>query len=269
MGLDTMSEGALFEYFGRVEIIHLLERTDRLQALRSELTGVGLDIDGPKVFIPNAPRPESANGFPSRGVYGNFLSHLDIIQRAYRDGLDSVLVLEDDALFSHAFNRYQATIADCLRTHDWDELFLGHSITSGLPVSRSGLVKLSGDFLWAHCYAVHRRAMPALIEYFQQTIERPAGHKEGGKMYVDAAHTLFRRQHPDMIFLVSSPCMSIQKGSPSGLNSAHWYDKSWATTAFTATARNIRDACWRRGLINVGPKGTSRSTVLSAVPWRD
>ena len=83
-----MTEGPLFEYFGRVEIIHLPERTDRLQALCSELASVGLNIDSSRVLIPHAPRPENANGFPSRGVYGNFLSHLDIIQRAYRDGLD-------------------------------------------------------------------------------------------------------------------------------------------------------------------------------------
>src|SRR5437016_1620214 len=125
-----MFKGALFEYFDRVEIIHLPERTDRLEALRNELARVGLDIDSPKVAIPDAPRPETANGFPSRGVYGNFLSHLDIIQRAYEDGLDSVLVLEDDALFSHSFNRYQTTIARNLGMYEWDELFLGHSISS-------------------------------------------------------------------------------------------------------------------------------------------
>ena len=86
-------------------------------------------------------------------------------------------------------------------------------------------------------------------------------------MYVDAAHTLFRRQYPETICLVSSPCMSIQKGSPSSLNSSHWYDRSWVTAALTATARNLRDACWRHGLITVGPKGENLSTVSSAMPW--
>ena len=65
------------------------------------------------------------------------------------------MVLEVDALFSHAFNRHQATIANFLRTHNWDVLFSGHCIARQLPASSTGLVKLSGDFLWAHCYAVH------------------------------------------------------------------------------------------------------------------
>lgn len=262
-----MYKGALFEYFDRIEIIHLPERTDRLAALRAELARVGLDIDGAKVRIPTAPRSETTNGFPSRGVYGNFLSHLDIIERAYQDGLNSVLVLEDDALFSHSFNRRQASIAGHLRTHEWDELFLGHSITSGLPSSKSGLVKLSGDFLWAHCYAVHRRIMPRMVEYLRQTIERPAGHPDGGKLYIDAAHTLFRRRNPDIICLVSSPCLSIQKGSQSSLNSAPWYDRSGPGRALSAMARNVRDEFWRRGLISVGPKGEVSTTVVSATPW--
>jgi glycosyl transferase, family 25 len=264
-----MTKGALFEYFDRIEIIHLPERTDRFAALRSELAHVGLDIDGPKVRIPKAPRSETTNGFPSRGVYGNFLSHLDIIERAYQDGLNSVLVLEDDALFSNSFNRRQASIAGHLRTHDWDELFLGHSITSGLPSSKSGLVKLSGDFLWAHCYAVHRRIMPRMVEYFRETIERPAGHPDGGKLYIDAAHTLFRRRNPEIICLVSSPCLSIQKGSQSSLNSVPWYFRLGPTRTLAAMARNVRDECWRRGMIRVGPKGEVTSTVVSATPWPD
>jgi glycosyl transferase, family 25 len=264
-----MSRAVLFDYFERVSIIHLRERTDRAKALRSELAFVGLDMDDPKVSIPDAPKPDTTNGFSSRGVYGNFLSHLDIIRRAYEDGLDAVLVLEDDALFGHSFNRHQATIANYLRQNPWDQLFLGHSITTGLPASSSGLVRFTGDFLWAHCYAVHRRIMPRMIEYFQQTIERPAGDPDGGKMYIDAAHTFFRKRNPEIICLISSPCMCIQRGSQSSLNSPPWYDRTGLTTGLAAMARNVRDECWRRGLIGVGPKGDVKSTIASAIPWPD
>lgn len=261
-----MPSGALFEYFDRIAIIHLPERTDRLQALRGELARVGLDIGSSKVSIPATPMPQDANGFPSRGVYGNFLSHLDIIQRAYDDDLESVLVLEDDAIFSRRFNRMQPVLAESLRANAWDEAFIGHSISSGLPRSSSGLVRFSGDFLWAHCYAVHRRAMPRLIDYFLKVIERPGGHPEGGKMYVDAAHNLFRRQNPDIVCLVSAPCLSVQKGSRSSLGSTK-VDKTTFLQILAPPARTIRDELWRYGLVPIAPKGDCLTRVGSAQSW--
>src|SRR5437764_11856657 len=153
---ENMPDLTLFDYFGRVAIIHLPERIDRCRSLKAELSSVGLDIHDPKVTIPAAPVPQDPNGFPSRGVYGNFLSHLGILEQAYSDGIESVLILEDDAIFSKAFNRSQSRIALYLRENVWDQVYIGHSIAAKLPPAPSGLVKFHGNFFWAHCYAVHR-----------------------------------------------------------------------------------------------------------------
>ena len=80
----------ILDYFDRMAIIHLPDREDRFRALRAELSRIGIDINDPKVVIPHAPMPESANGYKSRGVYGSFLSHLEILEAAYRDGLETV-----------------------------------------------------------------------------------------------------------------------------------------------------------------------------------
>jgi glycosyl transferase, family 25 len=243
---------SILDYFDRLAIIHLPQRQDRFRALRSELSRISIDINGPKVTIPSAPVPESANGFPSRGVYGNFLSHLEIIESAYRDGLDSVWVLEDDAIFSRRFQTDQQRIVDYLQSSKWDLFFIGHSISKGLPVSPTGLLRFSGPFLWAHSYAVHRTVMPRLIEYLRKTIDRNVGDPDGGKMYIDAAQTLFRKFNPDVICVVSSPCLSVQKGSPSSLNSAPWYDRNSAAHFFVSHAREVRDELWRRGWLRIG-----------------
>ena len=107
----------ILDYFDRLAIIHL---PDRLQALTRELSEVGIDIDGSKVQMPDPPLPETSHGFSSSGVYGNFQSHLEIIERAYVEGLESVWVLEDDAIFSRKFRGQQAAIAAHLRANDWD-----------------------------------------------------------------------------------------------------------------------------------------------------
>jgi GR25 family glycosyltransferase involved in LPS biosynthesis len=244
----------ILDYFDRLAIVHLPDRTDRYRALQRELSRIGIDIEGPKVKIPDPPMPATANGFTSRGVYGSFLSHLEIIEGAYRDGLDTVWVLEDDAIFSRKFNAQQAGLAEYLRSNAWDQLFIGHTVLEDLPASPTGLLRYSGPFIWAHCYAVHRRIMPRLIEYLRNTIERETGHPEGGKVYIDAAYFLFRQQNPDVICVVSSPCYSVQKGSQSSLNNPRWYQRPQFGAAVNL-GREIRDEFWRHGWLRIdGPQ---------------
>jgi glycosyl transferase, family 25 len=262
----SQTVGKLFEYFDRVAIIHLPERGDRLAALKNELRQVGLDMESDKVVIPPAPKPDEANGFPSRGVYGNFLSHINIIHDAVNDDLDTVLILEDDAIFSRAFNAKQALLADCLKVNPWDEFFIGHSVLTGLPETPSGIVRFSGGFRWAHCYALHRRIMRRLVDYFFATINYESGDLRGGKMYIDGAHTLFREFNSDVICLLAAPCLSVQRGSRSNLSSPRWYDRYAALQYGVSAARIARDQMWRLGLVR--PKGGAElATITSAAPW--
>ena len=53
----------LIDYFERLYIIHLPERTDRYHALSRELAAIGVAIEGPKVRLPPPPRPQESNGF--------------------------------------------------------------------------------------------------------------------------------------------------------------------------------------------------------------
>jgi len=249
-----MRHMGILDYFDRLAIVHLPDRTDRYRALKRELSRIGIDIECSKVTIPDPPMPEAANGFTSRGVYGSFLSHLEIIETAYRDGLDTVWILEDDAIFSRRFNSQQAELAEYLRANEWDQLFIGHTTSENLPASQTGLVRYSGTFIWAHCYAVHRRIMPRLIDYLRKTIDRETGHPEGGKIYIDAAYFLFRQLNPDVICVVSSPCFSVQKGSQSSLNSPLWYQRP-QFGAVVNLGREIRDEFWRQGWLRIdGPQ---------------
>jgi hypothetical protein len=236
-------------------IVHLPDREDRYQALRAELSRIGIDIHDPKVSLPDPPMPETPHGFHSRGVFGNFLSHLEILESAYRDGLETVWVLEDDAIFSRRFNARQAAVAECLRQNEWEMFFVGHSVWKKLPDSPTDLLRFSGPFLWAHSYAVHRRIMPRLIDYLHQTLEREEGHPDGGKLYIDAAFYLFRQFNPDVICVVSSPCFSVQKGSRSSLNSGRWWARTPPLAQMVEIGRKLRDETWRQGWLRIdGPQ---------------
>jgi|SRR5579871_322845 len=235
----------LYEYFDRIAIIHLPERKDRFASLTSELRGLGIDIRQPKVEVPFAPRPDDACGFPSRGVYGNFLSHLTILRRAREDGLQSVWVLEDDAIFSRRMRREQAALVERLQHTEWGLCFFGHSLTRELAGEPVGLIRPPGDFMWAHCYAVHARALPRIVTYLEQAIELPAHHPSGSKLYIDAAFTLFRKFNPDVVTLVGNPVLSLQKRCPSQLNDPRWFDTLSLTRPLVNLARRMRDEWWR------------------------
>jgi len=253
-------------FFARIEIIHLPQRTDRYQDLSAELKRFGMDID--KARIPVAPQLSDANQFPSAGVYGNFLSHLDILRRAHADGLESVLVLEDDVIFRNALRSMQFRIVQALRARPWDMVFIGHSIARGLPRSESGLCQTSAGFVWAHCYGVNRAVLPRLIAYLEAVIERPPGHPEGGKMYIDGAYNMFRELNPDVVTLVTSPCMAAQRGSRSSLAARGWH-RHGLRGSLADLIRRVRDDAWRIGLVSIEPKGirTAHASEVHATPW--
>lgn len=259
----------LLDHFERIAIIHLPERTDRMESLKREFQSIGGDVEAHNVTIPHAPKPSGTGGFPSRGVHGNYLSHLDILRTAVADRIESVLILEDDAIFSRRMVRDQAKLELHLRRHPWDTCFLGHSVINGLPSTPSGFLRFSGPFIWAHCYGVHRRCQAQLIEFLEQSMQREPGHAEGAKMYIDAALTFFRKTRPDLVHVLAYPALSVQKGSVSSLNTSPWYDRNSVTRGMVGTVRGIRDDLWKMGLLNIGPKGWKQPERYSepAIEW--
>lgn len=241
----------LIDYFDRLYIIHLPEREDRYAALKQELAGLGIDIKDSKVRIPYAPRPDDANQFRSRGVYGNFLSHLEILRESLQDNLSKVWILEDDAIFRRCLRKpnEQNKLVQQLENLDWGMCYLGHPLTDELREYPQGLVSFPGFFKWAHCYCIHSSILPKLVEYLEETLINPPGHPRGGRMYIDGAFTLFRRLHPEVNCLVSNPNLSTQKGSVSSLAGGQWYDRLNVTRLLATGARGVRDEIWRFGLL--------------------
>ena len=135
---------------------------------------------------------------------------------------------------------------EALKSGDWDLVFFGHSVRGQLPKSLNNLIRFRGDFIWAHCYAVHRAIMPRLISYLRGTIDLE-------KMYIDGALNEFRKANDDVVCLITSPCSSIQKGSSSSLAKRRFYDRTEIKFVLSL-AREARDYFWKIGLLDVGPK---------------
>lgn len=237
----------ILDYFGNIQIIHLKHRTDRFALLEKELNALGISMNDTRVDIPNAPIVADKNGFTSTQVYGNFLSHLNILKHARDQKWPSVLILEDDAIFRSILrkNDIQQKIVQQLDTLNWDMLFLGHPLKDEISSSPPGFIQTSEEFKWAHCYAVSQSALPELIDYLEATIIRPRGDPKGGKMYIDGAFSLYRRHAESLSTVIHNPALSIQRGSPSGIANQKWYDKHSELSPLINITRRLRDEFWR------------------------
>jgi glycosyl transferase, family 25 len=241
--------------FERIYIINLPERKDRYVQIKEELAAIGIDIDSAKVRIMHGQWSDSANGFTSLGAYGNFMSHLRILREAAADRLSSVWILEDDATFRRSLrsNQLQSRVSSRLAEKDWDIAYLGHAIDPAVLKAHQQelFVPIASDleFLWAHCYAVSARGMPSLLAYLEETLVNPPGHPRGGRMYIDGAMNMYRRQHPQVCTLASPANLSSQRGSTSSLAGGKFYDKLPPARAAVQALRSLRDEAWRRGLL--------------------
>lgn len=233
------------DFFDYLAVINLPSRPDRLRSVRAEMAALGIAPD--RLDRPDAPVMEEDGGFPSRGVYGNFLSHLAILREAARRGARNVLVLEDDAIFSRrARNRSaQAACLDQLAGHDWGLWHLGHGLSAARRPAQKGIVASAEPFIGAHAYCVRREALDELIDWLETVAGRDAGHPEGGKMYIDGALNHYRASVASRACLISNPTLSIQKGSDSDLGVPKSHIFRHTGKGMLSLLRRSRDEIWR------------------------
>lgn len=228
------------KFFDRVAIINLPSRPDRLKSVRRELRKLGFEDSA--ISVPPAPVPKENNGFPSRGVYGNYLSHLAILKDAISSGVQHLLVLEDDAIFSRAARSTirQAAFLSDLEKYDWAMWFLGHKLRAELKNERNGLLPSKSEFHWAHAYAVHQQSLIELASFLEELMAR-----SDSKMYIDGAFYHYRAEKTPKVCLVSNPPLSIQKGSDSNLAGPAQPGQIRLQHYPRNIMRAIRDEFWR------------------------
>lgn len=157
----------LEDWFEQIWVINLKRRPDRLSRFRNELEkaswpfrkpDVFAAIEGDKVGVP----PYWQTG---GGSYGCLRSHLVILERAIQEDVQTLLVLEDDAIFKETFAKDVAGFLAQVPA-DWECLMLGgqHVNSQPIPVA-AGIVQPGGGggIQRTHCYALRgQRAMKEL-----------------------------------------------------------------------------------------------------------
>lgn len=118
---------------------------------------------------------------PKGGVYGCFESHIDCIKDAYRKGIESLLVFEDDIKNSPSYTTKQVqTCVEFLkqRKGKWDIFYLGYFPFDDTKGSLKGLFKarfetdniISFSPLATHAYCVSREGMRKILKNYKGNI---------------------------------------------------------------------------------------------------
>lgn len=242
--MSTESAKSLLATFDRIRIINLPERTDRRREVRSEFARIGLPIDGTTVAFHDANRPTEAGGFQSIGARGCFFSHLEVLESAMSDGVDSVLILEDDLDFSKNFALDLPSALDHLRRHEWG-VFYGGLISCTMPEERNAdtpLAKASPDngVQGTHFVAFSKAAISLAVPYLNEMARRPPGSVEGGPMHVDGAYSWLRRAHPHLETWLAAPELGHQRPSRTDIHDLGFIDKTPVIRDVAALARRVK-----------------------------
>jgi glycosyl transferase family 25 len=233
----------IHDYFDRLVVINLPERTDRRAAMVEELTRVGI-YPSPKVAFLDAIKPNDGGTFVSRGTHGCFLSHLSALKDARDRGLKSVLVMEDDLTFSPRYRVDEERLVAELQREAWGIVFLGNLLHPLLD-EPNRLEPLSGPLVGCHFYAVHAAAFEELIDYLTLVAERPAGHPDGGGVPVDGAISMFRERHPEVRALIALPNLGGQRSTRSDIT-PRWFDRVPVVRSVIELARRAKRALRRK-----------------------
>jgi hypothetical protein len=157
----------LLTFFDRVVLIGLRRRPDRLAQAAEALRRCDWPFRQPEYFpaVDGLLSPPPAYFKHGHSAWGCLCSHRRVLGRAIRDGINRLLILEDDVCFVDGFRNRVEKFLQAV-PDDWDGLMLGGEHIHGYD--RPTLVK-PGIYRCAccqrtHCYAVRGKYLRKLYQ---------------------------------------------------------------------------------------------------------
>lgn len=218
-------------HFDRVALISLPEATDRADRALSELRGKGLSeavtvfraVDGrvcpPSDWWPSGP-----------GAWGCMQSHYRLVQDALLDGVESLLVIEDDCIWQNdaaaMAEEFLSQVPD-----DWGQIYFGGQHREGLRptwIDGKPAVQKAHSVHRTHAYAIHRRAMPQFLKHIVYAPDyiTAAKARKPQKRHIDHQLEVAHRRGDWPVYCPSF-WLAGQGENHSGINGKSWPTAWW------------------------------------------
>jgi hypothetical protein len=207
----------LVDYFDRIYVLFLPQRTDRITHMKRQLLRLGLEKQA--IWFSGLSYSDPA-GFPNAGVRGCVMSHYTILKQASEAGVEKLLLLQDDCTFSRYLIKNEPVLMEKLAITAWDFAYLGHGEKVQQNKTHFTRAKSDQPVMLTHCCSYSQQAIPRLIQLIEDSLERVPGHPDGGPMYFDGYMNTLRAGNPDIVTLLATPSLAWQHSSPSNLGSA-------------------------------------------------
>lgn len=215
----------IHDFFDEVYVVNLDRRPDRMAEFEAEIKRCEWPLKKPIRFSAiDAQKVPSPIGWSSGGgAWGCMQSHRHILENAIMNGSDSVLILEDDAVFVEDFAR---KLFNFLRSvpRPWDKIMLGGQLFGNSRVTQvNEHVRQVVNCQRTHAYAVRGEFMKALYRKWHSSY----GHcdhimgpfQEGWKVY---APTEFIVAQGESLSDISGSHNPIKLWEPPKEAKVHW-----------------------------------------------
>jgi hypothetical protein len=155
-----------FKPFEKVFIINLPFKKDRLERIVKLIPqSISSYEVWPAIHGDSVKPPKSWHA--PRGAWGCYRSHMQILEHCMANGIESYLVLEDDAIFSEDFCEVLAETMKLL-PDDWCQLYLGGQLLH----ERKHPPNKINEFVYSpynvnrtHCFALHQRGYQRVYDH--------------------------------------------------------------------------------------------------------
>jgi hypothetical protein len=185
----------LREYFDRVVLLNLKRRPDRLEETNAMLATIGWPFQEPQRFDAvdgrAIPIPDNWPRIGGReGSYGCMLSHRNILQQAIQEGVETLLVIEDDVELKADF---PLRVADFLRElpDDWEMIQFGGQNFARPEQVKPGVLRCINTQR-THMYAVRGNGMRELYKWWAES----TGHCDHRLKEWQPKHRVYMPEQP-------------------------------------------------------------------------
>lgn len=164
-----------YQYFDDIVCINLDHRTDKKNISQKIFNLLGINS-----------RFHTVKKHPKGGIYGCFESHIQVIQQAYENKLNNIMIFEDDIKVTPSYSQLQ--VKECVdfmqNNKEWDIFYLGYFACN----TSRGSVKdfISSKFInnhiiefrpfATHAYCLSRKGMRKVLDTYKNYI---------GKIHLD------------------------------------------------------------------------------------